>query len=172
MMVGAKILLSAELDTVREGLAGLSDTCWLMSLPLRQDAHHGHPAGSARPGLPASGSEPRLVAVTFGTRPAGPGSCGALAVHWEPVEARDALGVLLAGNITPAAAERGGSSLTLGGFCRLLPAADSSREQARLDAVKEAARSFITSVAMAIVPASEPSPGTAWAWLTGQRPAG
>jgi hypothetical protein len=93
------------------------------------------------------------------------------------VEPGDALAVLLAGDITlsPADAERN-ITLTLAGFCQLLPAAEpgSGCEQAGLQAVEEAARSFITSVAVAVAgpadPGQEPEPpGPASSWLTGYR---
>jgi hypothetical protein len=81
MRIGAKIMLSTGLDAARDGLASLADASWLMSLPLRQEAHHGHPAGRARPGLPAPGSGTGLVAVTFGALPTAPRPAGALPVH-------------------------------------------------------------------------------------------
>jgi hypothetical protein len=176
MRIGAKIMLNAGLDAARDGLASLAEAGWLMSLPLRQEARHGHPAGCARAGLPAPGSGNGLVAVTFGALPVVPGAPGVLPVHWESVEPGDMLAVLLAGDITPAAATPGGSTLTLAGFCRLLPAGDGGYGQARLEAVKEAARLFITDVGAAVTPftrpGQEPLPlGPAWAWLTGHRSA-
>jgi hypothetical protein len=182
MRIGAKIMLSTELGAAREGLAGLADGSWLMNLLPQQEAHMRHPAGKGRPGLPGPGGGSGLVAVTFGTPPVAPGSAGALPVHWESLEPGDALAVLLAGDITlaPAAAEWN-STLALAGFCQLLPAAEagSGYEQARLHAVREAARSFITSVAVAVAGSAgtgsagtgqEPQPpGPAWSWLTGYR---
>jgi hypothetical protein len=172
MRIGAKIMLTTELDAARDGLAGLADSSWLMGLLPQQEAHMRHPAGK---GLPGPRSRPGLVAVTFGTPPAAPRSAGTLPVHWESLEPGDALAMLLAGDITlsPADTERN-ITLNLAGFCQLLPAAEagSGCEQAGLQAVKEAARSFITSVAIAVPadPGQEPEPpGPASSWLTGYR---
>jgi hypothetical protein len=176
MRIGAKIMLSTGLDAARDGLAGLADSGWLMRLPSRPEAGYGHPAGAALPGYRGPGGGAGLVAVMFGALPASSGSPGQLPVHWESLDPDDALALLLVGDITPAVAAQGNSTLTLAGFCRLLPGAHGSYEQGRLDAVKEAVRSFITGVALAIAPSAgsgpePPSPGPAWAWLTGQRSA-
>jgi hypothetical protein len=116
--------------------------------------------------------------VTFGTSQAAPGSAGILPVHWESVDPGDELAVLLVGTITlsPAAAQWN-STLTLSESCQLVPAAEtgSGCEEARLQVIKEATRSFITSVAVAVTPSAgpgqEPSPpGPASSWVTGYRP--
>jgi hypothetical protein len=58
----------------------------------------------------------------------------------------------------------------------LVTMAGGSGEQARFQAVKEAAKSLITGVAFDVVacsagPAQDPPPpGPAWSWLTGYRP--
>lgn len=169
-------MLNTGLDAARAGLASLADSSWMMSLPQQQAAHPcGHPAGNARPGPPGSGGGSGLVAVTFGA-PA-PGSAGALAVQWESVEPCDALAVLLVGDIIlgPApAASPGQSTLVLAGLCRLLPAAGGGDEQARVEFLKEVARSFITSVAVAVASSADPGhqpqpPGPASSWAYGQR---
>jgi hypothetical protein len=174
MRIGAKIMLSTGLDGARDGLASLADCCWMMTLPQRGAYHHGHPAGRGRPGLPESDAGAGLVAVTFGPPPESPGAWASLSVHWESVELGDTLTVLLAGDITPApAAVPGHTTLALTGFCRLLPAIDGGGEQARMDLLKEAARSFITSVAVAVGNRAEPGresqpPGPASAWVNGR----
>ena len=177
MVIGAKIMLSTGLDAAHDGLACLAGSSWLMSL-LLWEAHREHPAGKGRPGLPLPGSGHGLVAVTFEAPHAGPGYACALPVHWESVEPGDAFAVLLAGDITlsPAAAPWN-SSLSLAGSCQLVPEAEieSGCGQARLQVVKEAARSFITSVAVAVArsagPGPEPPPpGPARSWVTGYRP--
>lgn len=168
-------MLDAGLDAARDGLASLADSSWMMSLPPRPDTYRGgHPAGSARPDATDS-SGAGLIAVTFGGVPAAPGSSESLPVQWESVDLHDALDMLLAGNITPAsAASPGHTTLTLAGFCRLLPATGAGPEQARVDLLKEVARSFITSVAGAVADYAEPGhqpPGPASSWVNGQRSA-
>ena len=124
--MGAKIMLHTGLDAAR-GLVGLTDTCWMMSLPP-QGPRGAHPAGRSRPTAPRSGSWPGLVAVTFGTPPAASGSAGSLPVHWESVEPGDAPTVLLSGDITAVPAPgQGLASLALAGCCQLLPAAGVGR---------------------------------------------
>jgi hypothetical protein len=178
MRIGAKIMLSIGLDTARDGLNRLAGSGWLMTVPLQHDVYHGHPAGRALPGRAASGGGPVLVAVTFGTPAAPPGSAGALPVQWESVESGGAFAALLVdGDITPAAAPAPGhSTLALSGCCRLLsvPAADGDDEQARLEVLKETARLFITSVGVVVTRSADSGerpqpPGPAWSWLTGKR---
>lgn len=170
MRIGAKIMLNTGLDAARDGLAVIAGSGWMMRLPP-QDPYNGHPAGRARPGQRASGSWPQLVAVTFGTLH--PGSAGMLPVQWESVEPGDeSAALLLAGGLTLASAW-GHATLTLAGLCQLQPDPDGGYAQARLEAVRQAARSFITSVAVTIArsadPGQEQPPGPAWSWLTGQR---
>jgi hypothetical protein len=173
MRIGAKIMLSSELDAMRDGLASLADSSWVMNLPQRQGAYYRHPAGRARRGLPGSDAGTWLIAVTFGVTPEAFGSSGTLPVHWESVELGDALAMLMAGNITLGpAASPWCSSLALGGFCRLLPVADGGDEQARVDLLKKVARSFITDVAVAVASSAGPSnhphtPGPASSWVNG-----
>lgn len=170
-------MLRTGLGAAHDGLVCLADSSWLMSL-LPSEAHREHPAGKARPGIPHPGSGHGLVAVTFGAPHAAPGYDGVLPVHWESVDRGDALAVLLAGDITLSlAAVPWNSSLALAGSCQLMPAAEtgSGCEQARLQVIREAARSFITSVAVAVArsadPGQEPSlPGPARSWVTGYRP--
>lgn len=178
MRIGAKIMLNTGLDAACAGLASLADSSWIMTLPQQQAAHpSGHPAGSAGPARPGIGGGTGLVAVTFGTSAAAPGSSGSLAVQWESVEPCDALAVLLVGDIIlgPAlAASLGQSTLVLAGFCWLLPAAGGGNEQARVEFLKEVARSFITSVAVAVASSAGPGhqpqpPGEASSWVYGQR---
>jgi hypothetical protein len=76
--------------------------------------------------------------------------------------------------LSPAAAPSG-SNLSLAGSCQLAPVAEPRFEQARLRVIKEAARSFITSVAVALArsaaPDQEPPPlAPALSWVTGHRP--
>ena len=171
-------MLNTGLDTARDGLDVLAGSGWLMTVPQPHDVYHGHPAGRALPGRAAYGGGAGLVAVTFGTSLATSGSAGVLPVQWESVEPGGAFGALLVdGDITSAAAPAPGhSTLALSGSCRLLsvPAAESDDEQARLEVLKETARLFITSVAVAVTrsagPGEQPQPpGPAWSWLTGQR---
>jgi hypothetical protein len=178
MRIGAKIMLSMELDTARDGLDRLAGGGWLMTVPQPHDVYHGHPAGRALPGRAAAGGEPVLVAVTFGTPPATPASAGGLPVQWESVDPGGAFAVLLVdGDITPAAAPAPGhSTLALSGCCRLLSAsaANGDDEQAWLEVLKETARLFITSVGVVVTRFADPGeqpqpPGPAWSWLTGQR---
>lgn len=182
MRIGAKIMLHTELDAARGQLASLTGTCWMMSLPP-EGPRSAHPAGRSLRAAPRSDSWPGLVAVTFGTPSAALGPAGPLPVHWESVELGRAPTVLLSGDITavPAPAQgQGQAGLALAGFCQLLPAAGagSGDDQACLQALKEAARSFITTVAVAVTLACSagrsqelPPPGPAWSWLTGQRSA-
>ena len=163
MRIGAKIMLNVGLDDARDGLAKLADTGWMMSLP-RQDPHPGHPAGHARPGLPA--------AVTFG-RMAVSADCFVLPVRWESAEPGDEFTVLLDADITVAPdAVEGRSMLTLAGVCRLPPGtlASDGYELARMQ-VMEAAREFITSIAETVTRSAargqEQPCGQAWSWLTG-----
>jgi len=176
MRIGAKIMLNTGLDAARAGLASLADSSWMMTLPHRQATHpSGHPAGSTRPGLPGIGGGTGLVGVTFGAPAAAPGSSGSLAVQWESMEPCDALAVLLVGDIVLApAASPGQSTLVLAGLCRLLPAVGGGNEQARVEFLKEVARSFITSVAVAVANSADPGhrpqpPGPASSWAYGQR---
>jgi hypothetical protein len=178
MRIGAKIMLNTGLDAARAGLASLADSSWMMALPQQQAAYAcGHPAGSPRTGLPGIGGGTGLVAVTFGAPTAAPASSGSLAVQWESMEPCDALAVLLVGDIIlgPApAASPGQSTLVLAGFGRLLPAAGGGNEQARVEFLKEVARSFITSVAVAVASSADPGhqpqpPGPASSWAYGQR---
>jgi hypothetical protein len=175
MRIGAKIMLSTGLDAASGGLASLAGSSWMMSLSQQQGAYHcGHPAGRGRPGLSGPGGGAGLVAVTFGAPLAVPGSPGSLPVQWESVELGDAFAVLLAGDVTvAAAASQGHSTLALAGFCRLLPAADGGNKQDRVDLLKEVARSFITSVADAVASYADPShlpqpPGPASSWVNGR----
>ena len=173
MMIGAKIMLHTEMDATRDELADLAGASWMMSLPQRQAAYSGHPAGHAWPGLPADGG-PGLVAVTFGNMAASTAARVLLPVSWESVAPGDAFTVLLDGDITLAPAiAQGRSSLTLAGVYRMPPitlTADDC-EQARLQAI-EASRDFITSVARTVTRSLDPGPeqeplGSAWSWLTG-----
>ena len=168
-------MLSTGLDAAHDGLVCLAGCGWLIS-PLLEEAHREHPAETAPPGRPRPGSGYGLVAVTFGALRAAPGYVGVLPVHWESVEPGDVLAVPLTGDLTlsPAAAPWG-SNLSLAGSCQLVPAAETGFEQARLRVIKEAARSFITSVAVALArsaaPGQEPPPlGPAQSWVTGYRP--
>lgn len=171
-------MLNTGLDAARAGLASLEGSSWMMTLPQQQAAHpSGHPAGSVRPGLPGIGRGTGLVAVTFEAPAATPGSSGSLAVQWESVEPCDALAVLLVGEIIlgPApAASPGQSTLVLAGFCRLLPADGGGNEQDRVEFLKAAARSFITSVAVAVAGSADAGhqpqpPGPASSWVYGER---
>jgi hypothetical protein len=116
--------------------------------------------------------------VTSGTPHAAPGYADVLPVHWEPLEPGGALAVLLAGDITLSlAAAPWNSSLALAGCCQLVTAAEagSSCEQARLEFIKQAAQSFITSAAVAVARSAglgqEPlRPGPVRSWVTGYRP--
>lgn len=178
MRIGAKIMLNTGLDAARAGLASLADSTWMMTLPQQPAAHpSGHPAGSTRPGRPGIGGGAGLVAVTFEPAAAAPGSAGSLAVQWESVEPCDGLAVLLVGDIilAPApAASPGQSMLVLAAFSRLLPAAGGGDEQPRVEFLKEVARSFITSVAVAVAGSADAGhqpqpPGPASSWAYGQR---
>lgn len=169
-------MLNTGLDAARAGLASLADSTWMMTLPRQQAAHPaGHPAGSTRPGRPGVGGGTGLVAVTFEPAAAAPGSRGSLSVQWESVEPCDALAVLLVGDIILApAASPGQSMLVLAGFSRLLPVVDGGDEQARVEFLKGVARSFITSVAVALAGSADAGrqpqpPGPASSWAYGQR---
>lgn len=176
MMIGAKIVLNTVMDAARDELAGLAGASWMMSLPQRRNAYGAHPAGRARPGLPAD-SGPGLVAVTFGSNAVSATARVLLPVRWEAVEPGDQFTILLDGDITLApASAQGSSSLTLAGVCRMPPGTLTAgdREQARLQVI-EVSREFITSVARIVTRATDVGPeqeplGQAWSWLT--RPPG
>ena len=84
-IAGARIVLDAGLDAARDGLAGLAGASWMMSLPRRRAAYHGHPAGRGRRG-PSDDGGARLVAVTFGSVTATAADQIILPFGWEPVE--------------------------------------------------------------------------------------
>ena len=169
-MTGAKIILETGMDAARDGLADLAGVNWMMSLPLRQAAYAGHPAGRMPPGLCADGGA-GLVAVVFGDVAAPAADHVVLPVCWEPVEPSDEFTVQLHGSITLApAAEQGHCALTLAGICQVPPGALTAnvREQVRLEFM-EASREFITSVARDVTRAAGPGPehdllGPSWAW--------
>lgn len=165
-MTGAKIVLHAGMDAARDGLASLGGASWVMSLPLRQAAYRGHPAGRGRPGMAADGGA-GLVAVTFGEITAPAADHVVLPVGWEPVEPDDEFAVHLTGSIIVAPAiARGCSALTLSGDCQLPPGVMTADgcDQVRLELI-EASREFITSVARDITPgAGSGSLGQSWAW--------
>jgi hypothetical protein len=170
MIAGARIVLDARMDAARGGLAGLAEACWIMSLPKRNAAYGGHPAGRGRPGRSADGRG-RLVAVTFGSIATPAVNRVTLPFRWEPVASGvDVIGALN-GSITlaPAVARRY-SALTLAGNCQIPPGALTAdgREQARLE-LMEASREFITSVGCGVARAAGAGPGprqpcSAWAW--------
>ena len=166
MMTGAKVILHMGTDAARDGLAGLAGASWVMSLPQRQAAYGGHPAGRGRPGMAAYGGA-GMIAVTFGDMTAPAADHVVLPVSWEPVEPDDEFTVLLNGSITLAPATAPGcSALTLSGTCQVPPDAPTlgSRDQVRLE-LAEAAREFIISVARDIDPgAGSGSLGPSWAW--------
>ena len=171
-------MLNAELDAARGGLASLADSAWMMTLS-RQDSYGRHPAGRARPGAQRPDSAAGPVAVTFGIPSAASEPAGPLPVHWEPVGPDDAPAVLLSGDITAVpAAGQGQASLVLAGFCQVLPGASNGGEDERasVEALKEVARSFITTVAVIVacslsVGQDAPLLGPASSWVTGQRSA-
>ena len=165
-MTGAKIVLHAGMEATRDGLAGLAGASWVMSLPLRQAAYRGHPAGRGRPGMAADGAA-GLVAVTFGEITAPAADHIVLPVGWEPVEPDDEFTVQLSGSITLApATAQGCCALTLSGVYQAPPRAltRDGRDQVRLELI-EASREFITSVARDIIKdAGSGSLGQSWAW--------
>ena len=166
MMTGAKIILHTEMDAACVRLASLAGASWIMSLPQRQAAWNGHPAGRGRPGMAADGRAV-LTAVTFGEMTAPAGDHVVLPVGWEPVEPDDEFTVRLTGSIVLApATEQGCSALTLSGACQVPPGAPTPDgcDQVRPELI-EAAREFITSVARDITPdAGSGSLGQSWAW--------
>jgi hypothetical protein len=166
MMTGAKVILRIGTDAARDGLAGLSGASWVMSLPQRQGAYGGHPAGRGRPGMAAGGGA-GMIAVTFGDMTAPAADHIVLPVSWEPVEPDDKFAVQLSGSITLApATAQGCSALTLSGVCQVSPRAliPGGCDQVRLE-LTEAAREFIISVARDIVPgAGSGALGQCWAW--------
>jgi hypothetical protein len=170
MIAGARIDLNAGLDAARDGLTGLTGASWMMSLPQRRAAYHGHPAGRGRPGAPADGGA-GLVAVTFGSVTAPAADRVILPFQWEPVEPGDELAFQLSGSITLARAVAcGHSALTVAGTCQIASGAlaPDDFEHVRLK-LMEASREFITTLARAVNRAagsgSEPgSLGPAWAW--------
>jgi hypothetical protein len=169
MMTGAKIMLGIGMNAAGDGLADLAGMNWMMSLPQRQAAYTGHPAGRRRSGLYADGGA-GLVAVMFGDITAPAADRLVLPVCWEPVEPGDEFTVQLHGSITLApAVEHGHSALTLAGVCPVPPGAltPDGREQVRLEFM-EASREFITSVARDVTRAGA-GPGhdllgPSWAW--------
>lgn len=147
-MTGAEIMLETGMQAARDGLADLAGSTWIMSLPQRQAAYHGHPAGRGRPGLPADEGT-GLVAVTFGNRAVLAQECVILSVRWEPMEPGDEFTVLLDGSVTlaPAAAPEQ-SVMTLTGTCETRAGAmtpDACEQLSR--ELSEASREFITNVA-------------------------
>jgi hypothetical protein len=170
MMTGARIILDTGMDAVRDGLADLAGASWIMSLPQRQAAYRGHPAGRARPGLAAGGGA-RLVVVTFGQTANPAPDRMVLPVRWEPVEPGDELTVELNGSITlDPAATRERSALTLAGFCQAASGvlASDGRQRAGPE-LTEASQDFIIDVARDITRAAGLGPerdllGPTWAW--------
>jgi len=170
MITGAKIVLDVRLDAARDGLAGLAGVNWMMSLPWRRAAYHGHPAGRARRG-PSDDRAARPVAVTFGSVTAPAADQIILPFRWEPAEPGGGLTVQVSGSITLARAVAcGHSALTLAGICQIPSGAlaPDDFEEIRLE-LMEASREFITTVARDVSRAagsgSEPGPvGPAWAW--------
>jgi hypothetical protein len=170
MMTGAKVVLDTGMEAARDGLAGLAGASWIMSLPQRQAAYTGHPAGRGRPGLPVGGRA-RLVAVTFGTTAAPAPDRIVLPVYWEPVEPGDDPTLELVGTIILAAAATAGqTALTMTAACQPPPGAwpRDRCERARAELL-EACREFITSVACDVTAAAGPGPGQdppgpVWAW--------
>jgi hypothetical protein len=173
MRIGAKITLNTGIGAARDGLASLAGAGWLMSLPLRQDLYHGHPAGRARSAPAISGGGPELVAVTFGTFPvpAGPGMT--LSVRWEPLERSDECAVLLDGDIALAPLPGpAGSILTLAGTGRIPSAVLTEDEEdgagRATHQVIESVLEFITSTALVLAGPADPDrepPGSALSWL-------
>jgi hypothetical protein len=170
MMTGAKIVLNTRMDAVRDGLAALAGTSWMMSLPQLQAAYSGHPAGRGRPGLSAD-SGAGLVAVTFGDMATPAADRLVLPVRWEPVEPGDEVTVELNGSIALApAADRGHSALTLAGFCQEPPGAPAPDVRAQPGPeLMEASRDLIVNVARDVTHAAGLGPehdplGPAWAW--------
>jgi hypothetical protein len=176
MRISATIMLNVKLNAARDGLAGLADNSWMMSLP-RQDPRSGqpggHPAGRGIPGRSAAGRGAGTIVVTFGklTVPAEAGAL--LPVRWESAEPGDEFAVLLDADIILSAAADQASILTLAGVCRLPPGTliAEGYEQARAQ-VAEAAREFITSVADVVTcsggQGQEPrTRGEARSWVTG-----
>lgn len=165
-MTGAKIVLHAGMDAMRDGLASLGGAGWVMSLPLRQAAYRGHPAGRGRPGMAADGGA-RLVAVTFGEITAPAADHIVLPVGWEPVDPDDEFTVRLSGSVTLApAVARGCCALTLSGVCQAPPRdlTQDGGDQVRLELIG-ASREFITSVARDIIQdAGSGTLGQSWAW--------
>lgn len=167
-------MLHAQMGDVRDGLADLAQVCWMMSLPERQDAYSGHPAGRGRAGMPADGG-PGLVAVTFGdiTTGTGPGASCVLPVSWEPAEAGSEGIAAADGSITVSGRAPAGSvALTLDGDCQTPPGGLTAAgyEQAGL-AATEAARELIVGVARAVTLYADPEAGRealgpAWAWVS------
>jgi hypothetical protein len=173
MRVGAKIMLNTEVGAARDRLAGLADGGWLMSRPRQRDRYRGHPAGSARPALASPGGTD-LIAVMFGALPPPAGPTAVLPVRWERLEPGDECAVLIMDGDIALAPLLGhaGSTLTLGGTCRMLPAVliDDGHEQARLRVI-ETARAFIASVADILADSPDSAQqltGPAWSWLTGE----
>ena len=170
MITGAKIVLDVRLDAARDGLAGLAGVNWMMSLPWRRAAYHGHPAGRARRG-PSDDRAARPVAVTFGSVTAPAADQIILPFRWEPAEPGGGLTVQVSGSITLARAVAcGHSALTLAGICQIPSGAlaPDDFEEIRLE-LMEASREFITTVARDVSRAagsgSESGPvGPAWAW--------
>jgi len=118
------------------------------------------------------GGGPALVAVSFGKPAASAERPTLLPVQWESVEPGDGFTVLLDGDITLApVAGKTHSTLTLAGFCRLPESTLTADgyEQARVQVI-EAAREFITSVAVTVTGPADPGQeplGPAWPWLNG-----
>lgn len=158
-MTGAKILLETGMQAASDGLADLAGATWMMSLPQRQAAYRGHPAGRGRPGLSADDGT-ALVAVTFGNRAILASDRVILSVRWEPVEPGDECTVLLDGSVTLApAAAREQSVLTLAGTFEMPTGAltPDACEQLRRE-LSEASWEFITSVADDVTSAAASGP--------------
>ena len=159
-MTGAKIMLQTGMAAARDGMAGLAGATWMITLPQRQRAYRGHPAGRSRPGLPR-GDRTGLIAVTFGNRAILAPDHVTLSVRWEPVEPGDELTVLLDGTVTLApGATRGQCELTLAGTCEVPVEAltpDACEQLGR--ELSEACREFIANVADDVTrAAAEPGP--------------
>jgi hypothetical protein len=166
MMIGAKITLNSPFESARDALGGLAGESWLFSIPHQHWGRGGHPAGSALPGQTC------LVAVAFGNLAATSPSTCALPVRWESLEPGDRFTVVLdADIILVPGVDQAADVLVLAGVCRLPGMLDADGHEHARTSLSDAAKSFITSVAGAVLCAAAPGPqaahaGQAMSWLS------